>query len=193
MKKTLIALALVAAGTVAAPAFAQDANGAGWFVNGNVGRTSVDKGRYDGHDTGYAVNGGYRWAVSPWAALGVEAGYNDLGNIHAKNFFNSDRVVDRRKSELHGWTAGVNGHFNIDPKWYISGRAGIYSWKGHGTSNDDINRHDLDKTSWYAGAGVGYDFSKNWSMGINYDHYDAKKDGLDLSTNMTSISAEYRF
>ncbi|NID15791.1 porin family protein [Luteibacter yeojuensis] len=194
MKKTLIALALVAAGMAAAPAFAQDANGAGgWFINGNVGRTSVDKGRYDGHDTGYALNGGYRWTVSPWAALGVEAGYNDLGNIHAKNFFNGDRVVDRRKSELHGWTAGVNGHFNIDPQWYISGRAGIYAWKGHGTSNNDLNRHDLDKTSWYAGAGVGYDFSNNWSLGINYDHYDAKKNGLDLSTNMTSVSAEYRF
>jgi len=194
MKKTLIALALVAAGMAAAPAFAQDANSAGgWFINGNVGRTSVDKDRYDGHDTGYALNGGYRWTVTPWAALGVEAGYNDLGNINAKNFFNGDRVVDRRKSELHGWTAGVNGHFNVDPKWYISGRAGIYGWKGHGVSNDDVTRRDLDKTSWYAGVGVGYDFTPNWSLGINYDHYDAKKDGLDLSTNMTSVSAEYRF
>ena len=193
MKKTLIALALVAAGAVAAPAFAQEANGAGWFANGSVGRTSVNKDRYDGHDTGYQLNGGYRWTVSPWAAIGVEAGYNDLGNIHAKNFFNGNRVVDRRKSELHGWTAGVNGHFKIDQNWYISGRAGVYGWKGHGTESDDFDRRNIDKTSWYAGAGVGYDFSKNWSLGVNFDHYDAKKDGLDLSTNMTSVTAEYRF
>ncbi|URX63058.1 porin family protein [Luteibacter anthropi] len=197
MKKTLIALALVAAGAVAAPAFAQDANGAaGWFVNGSVGRTSVDKNAYNGHDTGYALNGGYRWAVAPWAALGVEVGYNDLGNIHAKNFFNGNRVIDRRKSELHGWTAGVNGHFNITPQWYISARGGIYGWQGHGLSNDDIDlssRRSIDKTSWYAGAGVGYDFNSNWSLGINYDHYDADKHGVDLSTNMASISAEYRF
>jgi OOP family OmpA-OmpF porin len=193
MKKTLIALGLMAAGMAAAPAFAQDANNAGWFVNGSVGRAAVNKGNYDGHDVAYDVNGGYRWAVTPWAALGVEAGYNDLGNIHAKNIFNGGSVIDRRKSNLHGWTAGVNGKFNIDSKWYISGRAGLYGWKGDGVSHNDITRSNFDKTSWYAGAGVGYDFSRNWSLGVNYDHYDAKKDGLNLSTNVASVSAEYRF
>ena len=61
MKKTLIALAFIAAGSAAAPSFAQSSNGTnGWFVNGNVGRSDVNKGRYDGHDIGYLVNGGYR-------------------------------------------------------------------------------------------------------------------------------------
>jgi len=195
MKKTLIALALVAAGAVAAPAFAQDVNpAAGWFVNGSVGRTSVDKGKYDGHDTGYALNGGYRWGVTPWAALGVEVGYNDLGNIHAKNVFNDDPVVENGKSQLHGWTAGVNGHFNVTPNWYVSARTGIYGWKGHGLSNNENPiRKGLDDTSWYAGAGVGYDFSNNASVGLNYDYYDAKKDRVDLSTDMVSVSAEFRF
>ncbi|TCV95790.1 OOP family OmpA-OmpF porin/outer membrane immunogenic protein [Luteibacter rhizovicinus] len=198
MKKTLIALAFAAAGLAAIPsAFAQSANGnGGWFVNGNVGRTSIDKGPYDGHDTGYGINGGYRWTVTPSVALGVEAGYNDLGNINAKNIFNGDRVVDRGKSQLHGWTAGVNGHFNIDPKWYISARGGIYDWKGHGMesgSDNNIVRRGIDKTSWYAGAGVGYDFTNNVSLGINYDYYNAKKNNVDLSTDMVSVSAEYRF
>ena len=68
MKKNLLALALVSAGLLAAPAaFAQNApsDNGGWFINGNVGRTSIDKGPYDGHDTGYALNGGYRWSVNP--------------------------------------------------------------------------------------------------------------------------------
>jgi OOP family OmpA-OmpF porin/outer membrane immunogenic protein len=196
MKKTLIALAFATAGLVAVPAaFAQSASdNGGWFVNGNVGRTSIDKGPYDGHDTGYAVNGGYRWAVNPNVALGVEGGYNDLGNIHAKNVFNSGDVVQRGKSQLHGWTAGVNGHFNIDQNWYVSARGGIYGWKGHGTSNNENPvRKGLDDTSWYAGAGVGYDFSNRVSVGINYDYFDAKKHNLDLSTDMVSVSAEYRF
>jgi OOP family OmpA-OmpF porin/outer membrane immunogenic protein len=51
----------------------------------------------------------------------------------------------------------------------------------------------LDDTSWYAGAGVGYDFSNNASVGLNYDYFDAKKDNVDLSTDMISLSAEYRF
>ena len=66
MKKTLLALAFASAGLLAVPAaFAQSAptHNDGWFVNGNVGRTSIDKGPYDDHDTGYAIGGGYRWAV----------------------------------------------------------------------------------------------------------------------------------
>ena len=197
MKKTLLALALVSAGLVAAPAaFAQSApsDNGGWFINGNVGRTSINKGPYDGHDTGYALNGGYRWSVNPNVALGVEAGYNDLGNIHVKNIFNSSNIVDSGRSQLHGWTAGVNGHFNLNPNWYISARTGLYAWKGHGLSNDSNPiRESLDKTSWYAGAGFGYDFSNNLSVGLNYDYFDAKKHNVDLSTDMVSVSAEYRF
>jgi OmpA-OmpF porin, OOP family len=197
MKKTLLALAFASAGLLAVPAaFAQSAPGLndGWFVNGNVGRTSIDKGPYDGHDTGYAVGAGYRWAVSPQVALGVEAGYNDLGNIHVKNIFNSNDVIQQGRSQLHGWTAGVNGHFNVAPNWYLSARGGIYGWKGHGLSNNENPiRTGLDDTSWYAGAGVGYDFSNNVSVGLNYDHFDAKKNRVDLSTDMVSVSAEYRF
>ena len=184
MKKSLLALAFATAGLMAAPAvFAQSApNGnGGWFVNGNVGRTSINKGPYDGHDTGYGINGGYRWAVSPSVALGAEIGYNDLGNIHAKNIFNGNRVVDRQKTQLHGWTAGVNGHFNISPNWYVSARTGIYGWKGHGMSNDELpTRHSVDDTSWYAGAGFGYDFTNNFSLGLNYDYYNAKKHNVEI-------------
>jgi OOP family OmpA-OmpF porin/outer membrane immunogenic protein len=195
--KTLLALALTTAGALAASgAIAQSAptqNG-GWFLNGNVGQTSINHGNYDDQATGYAINGGYRWALNPSAALGMELGYNDLGNIHAKNIFNSQPVVQDNKSELHGWTAGVNGHFNLTPNWYVSGRTGLYSWKGHGLSNDaNPVRKGLDDTSWYAGAGVGYDFSNNVSVGLNYDYYDAKKQQVNLSTDMVSVSAEYRF
>lgn len=197
MKKTLLALAFASAGLVAVPAaFAQSAptHTDGWFVNGNVGRTSINKGPYDGHDTGYAVGGGYRWSVDPFVAIGVEAGYNDLGNIHVKNVFNSNDVVEQGRSQLHGWTAGVNGHFNLAQNWYVSARTGLYSWKGHGLDNN-VNpvRKGLNDTSWYAGAGVGYDFANNVSVGINYDYYDAKKHDVDLSSDMVSLSAEYRF
>lgn len=198
MKKTLIALALAAAGAVAMPsAFAQSVPGGsktGWFVGAKAGQASLDKGAYDGHDTGYAINGGYRWSVSPYAALGFEAGYNDLGNIKVKNAFNSNPVVSNPKSELHGWTLGGTGHFNITPNWYASARAGIYQWKGHGLSNNDNPlRRSLDKTDWYGGVGFGYDFTNNFSLGLNYDYYHAKKDHVDLSSDMVSVSAEYRF
>ncbi|TAL85224.1 MAG: porin family protein [Rhodanobacter sp.] len=197
MKKTLFALALASAGLLAVPAaFAQnapDSNG-GWFVNGNVGRSSLNHGPYNGHDTSYAINGGYRWSLSPSVAIGAEVGYNDLGNIHPTNFFHGQSVVAQGKSQLHGWTTGVNGHFNLTPNWYVSARTGIYGWTGHGLSNDaNPVRVGLDNTSWYAGAGFGYDFTNNVSLGLNYDHYNAKKSNVDLSSNMLSVSAEYRF
>ncbi|WP_329742446.1 porin family protein [Dyella sp. A6] len=197
MNKSLIAMALATTGLLAVPAvFAQSmpTDNGGWFVNGNVGRTYINHGPYDGHDTGYGLNGGYRWSMSPTVALGVEAGYNDLGNIHARNIFNGQPVVNRDKTQLHGWTAGVNGHFNISPNWYVSARTGIYGWRGHGMSNDALPAvQHLSDTSWYAGAGFGYDFSNNISLGLNYDHYDANKHNVDLSTNMISVGAEYRF
>lgn len=196
MKKTVLALSIIAA-VAATPALAQDygnsSNGQ-WFVNGNVGRTSINQGPYDGHDTGYAINGGYRWTVNPQVAIGAEVGYNDLGNIKLKNIFNTDPVIANQKSALRGWTVGANGHFNITPNWYASARAGLYGWKGHGISNDShVLRSSLDQTSWYSGVGFGYDFNSNVSVGLNYDYYHAKKDNVDLSTDMVSVSAEYRF
>lgn len=196
MKKTLLALALASTGLLAIPAaFAQTTDGGNWFINGNVGRTAINQGPYDnGHDTGYALNGGYRWALSPNFQLGAEVGYNDLGNIRAKNIFNSQPVVAPGKSQLHGWTAGATAHLDLSPSWYLSGRAGLYSWTGHGMSNEvnPVNK-GLNDNSWYAGAGLGYNLSQNVSVGLNYDYFDAKKHNVDLSTDMISASAEFRF
>jgi OOP family OmpA-OmpF porin/outer membrane immunogenic protein len=199
MKKTIIALAIAAAGTIAVPAaFAQtmpSANHDGAFIKGQVGRTHMNHDWYKGHDTGYQLTGGYRWAVGSSALLGVEGGYNDLGNIKASNVFHSGDVYNTRRSQLRGWMLGVNGHFNLTPNWFVNAHTGVYSWKGHGMSNNDtpVLHTSLDKTSWYAGAGFGYDFSNDFSLGLNYDYYRAKKDNVDLTTDMISVGGEYRF
>lgn len=198
MKKTLLALALgTATGLLVVPAvFAQDAptDNAGWFVNANVGRTMINQGPYNGHDTGYALGGGYRWSLAPNFALGAELGYNDLGNIRASNIFNGQPVVDPRKSQLHGWTVGANGRVDLNSSWYLSGRAGLYSWNGHGLSNNSNPiRYGINNNSWYAGAGIGYNISDNLSVGLHYDYFDARKHNVNLSTDMVSASFEYRF
>lgn len=201
MKKTITALAITAAlGMAAVPAaFAQSVPMAGqhdgWFINGQAGSTKMNHDAYDGHDTGYQLTGGYRWALSPSALLGIEGGYNDLGNIKASKAFRSGDVYDTKRSQLRGWMLGANGHFNINPNWYVSARAGLYAWKGHGMSNNDtpVIRNGLDKTDWYGGVGFGYDFDNNVSLGLNYDYYHAKKDRVNLSSDMISVGAEYRF
>ena len=215
MKKSLLALALVSASACALPAFAQDTApaadagatasggnyqssqpvGSGnWFINGSVGQAHMYKGPYDDHPTTYAINGGYRWKVGPDLGLGVEVGYNDLGNFKLKNAFNGNDVnLTSRRNALRGWTAGVNGRIDVYRGLYVSARAGIYGWKGHGYSDQDINRHNLDKVDYYAGAGVGYDFNQHFGLGLSYDYFHAAKDHVKLTTDTASLTAEYRF
>lgn len=198
MKKTLLVLAFASSSLLAIPAaFAQTAsNDSGnWFINGSGGRTAINQGPYDkGHDTGYALKGGYRWALSSNFQLGAEVGYNDLGNIRAKNIFNSQPVIAPGKSKLHGWTAGATANLEFSPMWYVTGHAGLYKWTGYGMSNDvyPINKN-LKDNSWYAGAGIGYNITPYASVGLNYDYFKAKKNNVDLSTDMISASVEVRF
>jgi OOP family OmpA-OmpF porin/outer membrane immunogenic protein len=195
MKNTLLAIALASAGMFAVPVLshAADNDNGGWFINGNAGQSNLDKGAYNDSDTGYAGNIGYRWALNPSVALGVEGGYTNLGTIDAKPAFGALGVG---RAEIDGWNLGVNGHFNINPNWYVSGRAGLFrgNLKG-GYLNASGTPVNIDDTSdkYYAGAGFGYDFSNNLSVGLNYDYYKVNKNGLNLSPDLVSVSGEYRF
>jgi len=198
MRNTKIVLA-IAAVFAAAPVFAQDAmntTGAdsGFFVNGNAGHSYFGSGQNKGSDTGYQIDGGYRWALAPGFALGPEVGYNDLGNIRAKNVFNSNPVVAPGKSSLHGWTVGANAKYNFTPNWYVSARTGLYAWDGHGMTRD-ITPISTGRSGdgYYGGLGVGYDFSRRFGVGVGYDYYRAKKDDINLSTGLLSAQAEVRF
>ncbi|MEO8802550.1 MAG: outer membrane beta-barrel protein [Rudaea sp.] len=204
MKLTLIALAMAAAGLIATPTVSHAANGdnGGFFINGNVGQSNVDKGIYNDNDNGYGLNFGYRWAMSPGAAIGIEGGYTDLGKFAVDN---SAAGFGLPGAKIEGWTAGVNGHFNVTPNWYLSGRAGLFRADVKGVSGPYVTASDgsvtalsfipVDGTSnkYYAGVGFGYDFSNNASVGLNYDYYKANTNGLQLSPDLVSVSAEYRF
>lgn len=193
MKNTLIAIALATAGLTALPLTSKAAdNNGGFFINGNVGDSNVSKGLYDDDDTGFGANVGYRWAVAPNVLLGVEGGYTDLGKFSTKG----NVVGPFPDAEIKGWTLGANGHFNITPNWYVSGRAGLFRADIKGGYFDGANNAVLvDDTAnkWYAGAGFGYDFSNNFGIGLNYDYYKADKNNLDLNADLISVSAEYRF
>jgi len=196
MKNTLFAIALASGGLLAAPALSHAAdpnNGnGGFFVNGNIGQSSLDKGAYDDNDTAYDLNLGYRWALNPNVALGVEGGYVDLGKFDPK----SGTTPGLPNASVKGWTAGVNGHFNLTPQWYLSGRAGLFRADVKGGYFDNTPAPVfVDDTSnkFYAGAGVGYDFSNNFSVGVNYDYYKANSNGLNLEPSLVSVSAEVRF
>jgi opacity protein-like surface antigen len=196
MKNTVLAIALAAAGLAAAPAISQaqegNAGNSGFFINGNVGQSNLSKGAYDDNDVGYAVNGGYRWALNPNVAIGLEGGYTDLGKFKANDSPSTAGLPDAKVS---GWNVGVDGHFNINPNWYVSARGGLFRGDVKGAYLAGTTPVYVDDTStkYYAGAGFGYDFSNNMSVGLNYDYYKVDKAGLSFDPSLVSVSAEYRF
>jgi OOP family OmpA-OmpF porin/outer membrane immunogenic protein len=190
MKNTLIAIALATAGFVAVSTAHAADNHNGFFINGNVGQSTVDDGPYDDDDTAFGANLGYRWAVSPNVLLGVEGGYVDLGKVSPKS-----ASVGLGNAEVDGWTLGVNGHFNVADNWYLSGRAGLFraDLKGGYFNGDVPVLVDDSSNDWYAGAGFGYDFSNNFSLGLNYDYYRVEKASLKLDPGVLSVGGEFRF
>ena len=55
------------------------------------------------------------------------------------------------------------------------------------------DQSEFNAGGWYAGAGFGYDFSNNVSLGLNYDYYSAKKHGAKFDPDAISLSGVYRF
>lgn len=102
---------------------------------------------------------------------------------------------------MSGWMIGANGRFNLSPNWYIGGRAGFI--RATLDSRIRINRPDDSvfrdgynnhADGWYAGVGFGYDFKRNFSLGLNYDYYGAKDHGFKIiNQDVVSVSGEYRF
>ena len=197
MKNTLLALALSAA-AFALPVASHAADAGGFFVNGGLGQSDVSKGIYNDNETAGYANLGYRWALSPGAAVGIEGGYTSQGTYTPKGVY-----VDLPKGKASGWNLGFNGHFNFTPEWYVSGRLGGYfadikgTYYPGGVSVNPLGAGavyvDGSSTDYYAGAGFGYDFSNNFSLGVNYDYFKASKSGLTLDPYILSVSGEFRF
>jgi len=209
--KTILTVAFGAALVGAsASAAAADANGA-FFVNAGVGQAQYHVGRtndlgfrLDDKDTAGALRFGYAWRVAPAFDLGVEGGYADLGKLVAKY---SDGTISS-KSDLGatGWLLGANGKYHFEKHAYVSARAGWFRSKekleasgfdvAHGQSLGHAGT-DGEGNGWYGGVGVGYDFARNFSMGLNYDNYHVKArlEGVTSAVNVGvfSLSAEYRF
>ena len=197
MKSTFLASAVIAAGLIAIPVTSHAQDKGGFFVNGSVGQANLNEGIYDGSNTGYDVNVGYRWALAPEFALGIEGGYADLGSYTAKSNINYPTTGPAlHKADISGWTLGVNGRWTVAEAWYISGRTGLFSAdvKGNYYGAGNVPYYvDGSSSDWYAGLGFGYDFSNNFGLGLSYDWYNAGKNDLNLNTGLFSVTGEVRF
>ncbi len=204
---TVLAGALALAST---SAFAANSTG-NFFINVGVGQAQYHVGRTDGlgykldeKDTAGALRFGYAWNVAPDFDLGVEGGYVDLGKLVASyHYENADAtyvVDDHYDLGASGWLAGVNGKFNFADKWYASARAGWlrssvsatdrYSETGYGS---EYQSSDVTGNGWYGGAGVGYNLTRDFSLGLNFDNYHVKRWTFESNISAYTFTAEYRF
>lgn len=215
--KIITSSVLVGALALAATSVCAASENGNFFINAGVGQSQYHVGRTDGlgykldeKDTAGALRFGYAWHVGSAFDLGVEGGYVDLGKLVASYHYAStsgDYVVDEHADlGATAWLAGVNGKFNFADNWYVSARAGWlrskadatyrYSETGYGSA---YASGDASGDGWYGGVGVGYDFTPDFSLGLNYDNYHAKaKIDSALGTLRSNIgaymfTAEYRF
>ncbi|MFC5743803.1 outer membrane protein [Dyella tabacisoli] len=206
-KRILMAALAVALAAAATTSFAADTIDGSFFVNGNLGQSEYRASRHDWSDrsdTAAAVRFGYTWYNT--VDFGVEGGYVDLGKLTNKYdalFYNVSQSV-----KVKGFLLGANGKYRFAGDWYVSAHGG---WFGSKTDfqtrvnfpNAGASSYSTNDTGngWYAGVGAGYDFTPNFSLGVNYDNYHAKSNvrignvSQDITGNvgMYSVFAEYRF
>lgn len=200
MCKFILSAALLAFSVTALPQ-AHAANPSGWFVNAGVAsnHSTFDSGGFSYNDTtaGSMFNVGWRKGV-----LGVEAGYTDLGSetynfggscINGSGCYGGSSL----KISAHGFTTGLNLHYNINDKFFAGGRAGAFFWTAREDSfisfGPGSGSYNTSSTGWYAGVGAGYSFTPNWSAAVNYNHYDMNKSGGNVKSDLYGVTLEYSF
>ena len=173
--------------------------GAGYNYN-----SSTDKRHVAG-----ALRFGYRWHSV--VDYGVEAGYVDLGQTTTRGRFNSAPSYVVNSLQVRGVLLGGNLKYNIADNWYVSARGGWFRSKNELYESPGFSVCPLivpgggcpklhtssTGTGEYLGAGMGYNISPHFSVGLSYDNYHARRDFSDEGSGpniaLYSVSAEYRF
>ncbi|GLR00035.1 outer membrane protein [Dyella mobilis] len=168
-----------------------------FFVAGNLGKTDARNDDLTHKNSVFQnVRFGWRWN----GIIGPEIGYVYLGRPKADNGIASTSVKPRAA------TVGVNGKYNVYENWFVTAHAGYmrsqtkFDWvSGPNSANYKTWNNGL-----YAGLGVGYDITKDFSLALNYDNYRLQAgNGTSLQNigvshgrmNIAAYSAsvEYRF
>lgn len=202
--KKILGAALVAALTLGSSvACAADSYG---FVNAGIGQAVYHESRtygpgfkLDEKDTASAVRLGAVWRGQ--VDFGVEAGFVHLGNEVAT--YDSDYSHAHSTISAKGWLLGVNATHRFDSPWYLQVRGGWF----HSTLDENFHSTapfydgyfsgSASGDGWYAGVGGGYDFSRDVSIGLNYDNYHAEakfgSDKVGGNVSTFTVQLEYRF
>jgi len=221
MQQAAIRNAAVAAGmglALAIPtgASAQDSP---WYIGGSIGqsRVKLDTGGLSSDlaaagmantgfsanetDTGFKLFGGYRFHPN----FAVEGGYAELGKFSASgtvttfNFVPIVPLPTKVTIEVgQGLHLAVVGNVPLANQFSVFGRLGAYNMRTEmkvtvsGISSSESARN----TGFLLGAGVGYDFTRNVGMRVEWEQFnkvgDKDKTGQG-DVGLLSVGLVYRF
>lgn len=195
MKKHLgiaaFAVLLVAAST---SSFAAD-QGA-FFINTNVGQSNFhDKGDFSSNtSTGATLRAGYYWQSEVWD-FGVEGGYASMGKAKG-SIVVPGYPTFHYAAKVDGPLAGATVKYKFQNKMFVSVRAGYFGSRID-LSGDGVGSQTKSEAGNYIGAGVGYNLTEHFSLGVNWDEYHSRASFYGITTkfgiSVVSGFAEYRF
>src|SRR3990167_2474533 len=181
MKKTILAVAAVAATLFASPAFAEG------LVGGAIGQARLNLDcegapTCDKSDTGFKIFGGYKFMPD----MAAEVIYFDFGKAKAAD---TDFSLSLKSS---AFGVGVAFIGDFAPQWSGVARVGIASvrMKASATLNGLSGSDSESSTNAYAGFGLGYEISKGLSVTADLDLSRGKF--ADGSGNLRMISVGLR-
>lgn len=173
-----------------------------FFVAGQLGQTQARTSLLDHNNSVFQnVRFGWRWN----GIVGPEVGYVYLGRpkTDATAFVGQDASFSVKPRAL---TVGVNAKYNVYENWFVTAHAGYLRSKTKLdlVSGDVGANYTTYNNGLYAGLGVGYDLTKNFSVGLNYDNYrinagnSTSVDHVGIGRNRVNVAAysasvEYRF
>ncbi len=198
MKKILMAVAIAGA-FVAAPASAQ------WYVGAGVGSAQAKLGAYSpaanvnvtgtsNRDTAWKILGGYQFTPN-W---GAEMQYSDLG--HYNYTLSQPGASATGNYKANQWSFAGTGTIPFG-NFYGFGKLGI-SANHVSTSSACIPAGCLTNGSGYksdllAGVGVGYNFTKNIGLRLEYENFgkltNVSNGGGSVKGEDWALSVKYSF
>lgn len=196
MKKHLgIAAFAAVLAAVSTSSFAADPGA--FFINANVGQSNFhDQADFSSSNTATSatLRAGYYWQ-SEVVDFGVEGGYASMGSAKGSLAIPGYPPLNYA-AKVSGPLAGATIKYKFQNKMFLSARAGYFGSKIK-LSGDGLGSQSKSEGGSYIGAGVGYDLTPQFSLGVNWDEYRARASfyGIGTRLGITSISgfAEYRF
>ncbi len=191
MKKSMIALALIAATSYANAAAPES----GFYFGAGAGQTdfnnvSTDSHLKDGDDTAWNAVAGYQ--LNKYFA--VEAGWQDLGTLDATDMRGA--AAQGQNIDVSGATLGIVGTLPLSEKWFLTGEAGAYQY--HLEHQMGVGKYvSATDTSPYVGAGIGYRITDNMDVTAKYRRFtdidETAWETAHMDAETVGVQLTYRF